>query len=268
LPGTSAGASGDTALRCFTCGYNLTGVVSKRCPECGTEFDPVRMREILYGAAEDIPALNRCREIGWLPALLLTAFDSCVHPVRTARRMPINPSTESGWLYSGVCYAAAAALYILASMLSRYSQPEEATIIFIAWGIGVGSCEAVLGLLLAAICAHGRHYPVRYRYYRGLVHLGSIHVVGLALAFVLIAAELSAWQPSGMDPYMRPFWLDFLIILPWLSVGAWLVHMTIMVAALRESIGTVLLTPLVMALSVFLALAPSAGFVMVFGRGL
>ncbi len=31
-------ASGKSALTCPTCGYNLTGLQSTRCPECGTQF--------------------------------------------------------------------------------------------------------------------------------------------------------------------------------------------------------------------------------------
>lgn len=27
-------------LRCCTCGYNLTGLIARRCPECGEPFDP------------------------------------------------------------------------------------------------------------------------------------------------------------------------------------------------------------------------------------
>ena len=33
---------------CPTCGYNLTGLVPGRCPECGADFDSVR----LYGEAD------------------------------------------------------------------------------------------------------------------------------------------------------------------------------------------------------------------------
>lgn len=32
------GAAGQAALTCPTCGYNLTGLQSARCPECGTLF--------------------------------------------------------------------------------------------------------------------------------------------------------------------------------------------------------------------------------------
>ena len=27
-------------LRCCSCGYELTGLMVRRCPECGTPFDP------------------------------------------------------------------------------------------------------------------------------------------------------------------------------------------------------------------------------------
>jgi len=28
-------------LRCVTCGYSLTGLITRVCPECGTPFDPL-----------------------------------------------------------------------------------------------------------------------------------------------------------------------------------------------------------------------------------
>jgi len=30
--------------RCTTCGYFLIGLTSARCPECGTPFDPAKLR--------------------------------------------------------------------------------------------------------------------------------------------------------------------------------------------------------------------------------
>lgn len=34
----------DTGLRCHKCGYNLTGLVKSRCPECGTSTDDAQRR--------------------------------------------------------------------------------------------------------------------------------------------------------------------------------------------------------------------------------
>ncbi len=48
-----------SGLFCPKCDYNLTGLIENRCPECGTPFDPEKLREMLEAAPRpmSIPAL-------------------------------------------------------------------------------------------------------------------------------------------------------------------------------------------------------------------
>src|SRR5215468_1275370 len=72
-------------LLCGACGYNLRGVPSNRCPECGREFDPN------YLIANLIPWEQR-RYVGRFRAFWHTAWIASFQPRRLAAYMdrPIN----------------------------------------------------------------------------------------------------------------------------------------------------------------------------------
>jgi hypothetical protein len=40
MPGEGEPIPADLNLRCACCGYELTGLIDRRCPECGESFDP------------------------------------------------------------------------------------------------------------------------------------------------------------------------------------------------------------------------------------
>ncbi len=62
-------------LFCPACGYNLRGIDSRNCPECGREFDPATL------AMSQIPWVHR-KEIGRLKAYFKTLWMLTFHPVR------------------------------------------------------------------------------------------------------------------------------------------------------------------------------------------
>gem|GEM_PF-503192 len=57
----------DRDIFCQTCGYNLRGLVSNRCPECGSSFEHIR------GGDPEIPWMYRKR-LGWFRAYWKTVF--------------------------------------------------------------------------------------------------------------------------------------------------------------------------------------------------
>jgi hypothetical protein len=66
-------ATGEIALPCPVCGYDLRGVGSARCPECGNDFEPERLLEA------SIPWQNRSGQSG---------FRTFWRTVRLALRQP------------------------------------------------------------------------------------------------------------------------------------------------------------------------------------
>jgi len=59
----------DSGLRCPQCDYNLTGLTEKRCPECGSAFDPEELREILAGRPGPIPGWDDRYRSTWIVGL-------------------------------------------------------------------------------------------------------------------------------------------------------------------------------------------------------
>lgn len=69
----------DRTLRCPTCQYALTGLPANRCPECGAEFDPVRLAAL--------QALPRPRVV-WTVAGAVALFGAAYLHILTGRPAP------------------------------------------------------------------------------------------------------------------------------------------------------------------------------------
>ena|SRR5271170_8184180 len=65
---------------CIGCGYNLRGIDSDRCPECGAAVDRSAM------AISVIPWTHR-RSLGWATAYLRTVKLSILHPAKLAHEI-------------------------------------------------------------------------------------------------------------------------------------------------------------------------------------
>lgn len=71
---TSISGSPHQDLKCWTCGYDLTGLTERRCPECGEPFDPGELRHLYSKASRDRAwRLVLVRHI----ALVLAVFLAC-----------------------------------------------------------------------------------------------------------------------------------------------------------------------------------------------
>src|SRR5258705_13028849 len=67
-------------LLCGSCGYNLRGVPSDRCPECGQQFDPSHL------IADLIPWEQR-KHIGRVRAFWRTAWMASFRPKQQAQKL-------------------------------------------------------------------------------------------------------------------------------------------------------------------------------------
>jgi len=94
----------DSGLRCPACEYNLTGLDSARCPECGRLLDWPAIRR-----ARDLEAARRgsCWERWPLPlkpaAFVATAFQAALLPWQLARCLPRRPPPAGPLLFLAIC---------------------------------------------------------------------------------------------------------------------------------------------------------------------
>ena len=96
----------DQGLRCLTCDYNLTGINSEQCPECGViiPWTAVRQRAAHIAAVRpatpwDTPGV--CRISGFVRTLMLASLA----PQRLARRYPIAVDMRAARRYALTCWA-------------------------------------------------------------------------------------------------------------------------------------------------------------------
>lgn len=59
---------------CPTCGYNLTGLVKDRCPECGKAFDRAELERLKQAGTEPIELRGAIIRLLWPPGLYLAAM--------------------------------------------------------------------------------------------------------------------------------------------------------------------------------------------------
>lgn len=207
-------------------------------------------------------SLERFPEIGVVRALLRTAYESCVHPMRSAAALPPNPCGVTGWFNSACCYGVAIVFFTIA-FITETSSPNIAELLvpFCIWLALVSMCEFILAGLLSITCQKGRFFPHRLRFYRALAHLGSIHTVGFAATYCVTALVIEyCW--GGWDSV--PAWAEFLRILPFLPFGLWVIHLGTLVVGLGEPTYRVLLVPLLAVISAVAAWIPLAALSLLF----
>jgi len=88
--GVTAAEESGAGRYCIGCGYNLRGLLSDRCPECGLPIDTAE------GSA--IPWEGR-KQIGNIRAFRRTCWESMFHPRRLARAVgfPVNSGSSRGF---------------------------------------------------------------------------------------------------------------------------------------------------------------------------
>jgi hypothetical protein len=159
-----------TDLLCGGCGYNLRGIPSDRCPECGRRFDPTHLIGNL------IPWEQR-RHIGRWRAFWRTAWMATFRPRRLAAKVawPVDRSAARlfhAWviaLAAATLGAAACSIGLPSGGLSGPSSWGGATQQLPAalvddWSIGVALGALAVWLILATVVVgcwyHPRWVPV------------------------------------------------------------------------------------------------------------
>ena len=130
---------------CFQCEYNLTGIESGRCPECGWVID--------WNVAFAHEELRRIgtpahRAKGWkkIPAALATVALMLFRPVKFARRLRYD---ESLWPAAGI--AVAAYFVFIADAIARHGLSLDDYETLFVYGSGIAACILTNCLLFATI---------------------------------------------------------------------------------------------------------------------
>ncbi len=109
---TQPSTTTDADLFCPQCTYNLRGIDSGRCPECGTAIDRAAL------AVSRIPWVHR-REIGRVRAYLRTLWMATFHPKQIARDMACPVNYQDGRRFAYVTITLAVVLVAPAVFLLK-----------------------------------------------------------------------------------------------------------------------------------------------------
>ena len=152
LAQAAASPEADAGLRCLECDYNLTGLTSGRCPECGWEVDWDAAREVRDQVARQIDT-PWARWSWYLKpiAFLVTAAQVAFAPWIFARRMPLRPRLLWPLVFAVICFG----WVVFASWLIH-----DDTELAPSWIICGSAC------ILAQTMVYGLFAPPRYSRYR------------------------------------------------------------------------------------------------------
>jgi hypothetical protein len=165
----------DEGLRCLRCNYNLTGVGSKVCPECGKRFRIEHLRALLAGVAwTRIPFWSGRTRGRRVKAFLLTAFAITIRPVQFARVMFRFPNADDAQQFRNAAHLTALLPLTVAcvALSLNHVYPPIIVIPLIAW-ITARLCELFeYGVWRRAV----RHHPRAKDYATVLTCLTSHHL--------------------------------------------------------------------------------------------
>jgi hypothetical protein len=137
---TDAPASiADSTLHCPRCGYNLTGLSTPRCPECGKVFDAAQLAAG-YARENVATRLDGCDP--WQPhqalcASLLELLHNAARPGRASRRITLDgPWWASAWILLGGLlwtWVIATAVIAVAVFIHERTSPGTAAKAAVFW---------------------------------------------------------------------------------------------------------------------------------------
>jgi len=133
-------ATTDTGLRCLDCEYNLTGITSLRCPECGAQIDWDSLRAIWH--LEKTRPGTFWEQWPWYlkpVGFFVTALQVALMPWLFARRLQARPKLRWALSFLFLCW--------LISYVVAWDVANVENVDITMWTIGV-ACQMILQTVL------------------------------------------------------------------------------------------------------------------------
>lgn len=190
---------------CDSCGYNLTGLVENRCPECGIGFNPT-----IFPVAK-IPWL-KAQQIGRLRAFVSTLFMVLLSPSRFANeicRAPRVSLQEAIWFKRYCIWFASAGStlvlvlrFLLENNASTFSNSQRLVGMFVVGGIALVATWIFLvvgSLIPLAVRDAGSHEDLTSQC---LQHYAN--AVAVALPLLILLALVGDFFQTGSLALVAP----------------------------------------------------------------
>jgi hypothetical protein len=215
--GPPAAHAADSGLRCPRCGYNLTGLSSPRCPECGTEVDWEHARFLAANPPQI--AFERAAGARRIPAFIVTWLTVLFMPWVFARQAVRRISARWGLLFAAVCFAGTAS-----ALLIDYYPGVWAAWMFVAalYILAQTLCLTLLDARSLPTLVDSARFWLAVSGYTSAITLTEVLSPPLLTLDDLVAFTTGQWHriPSYDSPYLfQPTWAA---LINWTQLTLWL----------------------------------------------
>ncbi len=223
-------------MRCLKCDYNLTGLPSGLCPECGQAFDVDELQLEIAGGGRRIPIWDDPQRFGWPEAFVRTALCVWFKPASFAKRFPARCRP---WRPAAFCLCCHLIAYLLAGsvvgtyyLISRNADLAERMVPFFCampiLGVEALLCQVLIAAVPFCLAAASPGPRYSFRASRHLLQFTNANLIlSWASASLLMGEIAYMWGPKWYTFGMLGlfgfsfllWWFDLIIMLVTLGRG-------------------------------------------------